>query len=279
MYEIEGCINRSGDPQYRGGYINNHFYEELENFKIQLKNQVNNKECKTYCKMGDGDYFFLRCIPNGSARPGKRALSKNYNEIDMRPFREGFIKNDYIICEMIPDLRRKWEELYPNRHIDVNGEFCYALVHNKWFFKEFKGKIGLIGAKEKLDIIKNLMQHKEYQEYLGLEKFNDYISIPMRFSCDNLGCVKKMVKEQLEHSTSDIFLFGVGHIKAGLIHELRNYKKAVYCDCGGALDGIAGIIDKSRPYAAGWCNYRLKNYSYDGIDFMCFTPSSDDIWL
>ena len=41
-----------------------------------------------------------------------------------------------------------------------NAEYGYGLVSNKWFFKEFSGKIGLIGASEKLYLIEKLMKYK-----------------------------------------------------------------------------------------------------------------------
>ena len=66
-------------------------------------------------------------------------------------------------------------------------------------FKNFKGHIGLIGAGPKLDLIKKLMKYKEYQEYLGLDEFTDYIQIP-EVCCDNLEYTINMVSEQLKNS-------------------------------------------------------------------------------
>ena len=48
----------------------------------------------TFYKFGDGDYFFLHQIEHGSAKPGVRALSKNYNEININDFLEGVLKNE-----------------------------------------------------------------------------------------------------------------------------------------------------------------------------------------
>ena len=87
------------------------------------------------------------------------------------------------------------------------------MIANKWLFEVFSGKIGLIGASTKMEIIQNLMEAPQYQEYLGIDEFQDYISLPQRFSCDDLEATEKMVGEQLGKSTSKIFLMGMGHVK------------------------------------------------------------------
>ena len=119
------------------------------------------------------------------------------------------------------------------------------------------------------------MGKKKYQEYLGLEGFNDYIKIPQKYACDNLEKIKKSCKDQLKKSTSKIFLVGVGHVKCGLYHNLKKYKNAIYIDIGVGIDAIAGIIDYKRPYAAGWINYKLKNYDYSKIDFLKYESKNE----
>ena len=79
-----------------------------------------------------------------------------------------------------------FNSLFPHRSVQIPAEYGYGLVANKWLTKSFSGKIGLIGADEKIDLIKQLIQRKEYKEYLGLDNFNDYIKIPQKFACDNL---------------------------------------------------------------------------------------------
>ena len=148
---------------------------------------------------------------------------------------------------------------------------------NKWFLKTFNGKIGLIGAGDKLDIIKELMKYDEYREYLGINNFNDYIKVPQKFACDNLNETIRMVKEQLEKSKDEtfVFLFGVGHVKSGLIHHLPKFKNAIYLDVGAGIDGLAGLIDTDRPYSGDWVNYRMKNYNYNNIDLLNYDINND----
>ena len=50
------------------------------------------------------------------------------------------------------------------------------------------------------------MDHDEYKQYLGLDKFSDYISIPQRFACDNLNKnQKKFTKTKLKILNWEVF--------------------------------------------------------------------------
>ena len=279
-YCIDGAVHYTGQgPSIK---TNPNFYPsfqtDLNNFKELLIKKESKKEGASFVHFGDGDYFFLKKIAIGSATPGRRALSIPYDRFDITPFREGWAKADYHCVEYLEDeMISKLHELYP-KQATIPTEFLYGLTMNKWFLKTFKGKIGLIGAKNKLDIIKDLMKHPQYREYLGLDCFNDYIEIPQQFACDNLDNTVQMVKEQLEKANNEtfIFLYGVGHVKSGLIHHLPKFKNAIYLDVGAGIDAIAGIIDPERPYAYEWNNHRMKNYDYSGIDLLNYNINSDN---
>jgi hypothetical protein len=174
------------------------------------------------------------------------------------------------MCEIMEQNKSYFQEIF-NKGFDFPGEFVYGLLANKWLLKSFKGKVGIIGADEKIKIIQELIKNEEYQEYLGINKFEDYISIPQKFACDNIKKTREMVKNQLQQATSSIFLLGVGHVKSGLTYLLPTYKKAVYLDIGSGVDALAGIIDKKRPYFNNWINYKLKNNSiYNNVDYLQF---------
>tara|TARA_B110000008_G_scaffold279550_1_gene327162 strand:- start:1567 stop:2433 length:867 start_codon:yes stop_codon:yes gene_type:complete len=280
LYKIEGTDHNIGNKYYlkHANYFPD-FQKRLQDFKSLLLRQVEfEEEGASYVHFGDGDYFFLKNIPTGSAKPGKRALSISYDKFDISPFREGWKKADYHCVEYLEEgMIEKLNELYPGQNT-IPTEYLYGLTANKWFFKTFQGKIGLIGAGPKMKLIKELMKHKEYQEYLGLEKFNDYIEIPQKFACDNLSDTINMVKSQLERADPNtrLYLYGVGHVKSGLIHHLPRFKKAVYLDIGAGIDGIAGLLDKDRPYAKNWINYRLKNYDYSHLDLLNYKENKDN---
>ena len=279
QYKIEGTINNDQNPCFHDETTYPKFEEELEEFKHLLIELVYLNEPKTFYKFGDGDYYFLNKIPTGSATPGRRALSKSYDEINHDAFVKGAQECDYYTCEIYPENRVHFMDVI-QRRIDFPAEFGYGLVTNKWLLKTFAGQIGLIGAGSKLNIIKNLMEAPQYQEYLGLEKFEDYISLPQKFACDDLEATEKMVASQLVKSTSKIFLMGMGHVKSGLIHRLSKYRNAVFLDVGASIDALAGIIDVDRPYAGDWTNYQIDDVQlYKGIDFLAYEGKGKHIVL
>ena len=234
----------------------------------------------TFYKFGDGDYFFLKKEGIGSAAPGRRALSKSYAQIDHQAFVEGATKCDYYTCEIYPENRERFREVLPGVNIDFPAEYGYGLVANKWLLKTFAGKIGLIGADRKMNLVENLIEAPQYQEYLGLEKFEDYISLPQRFACDDIDETEKLVGQQLINSSSKIFLMGMGHVKSGLIHRLKNYTDAVFLDVGSSIDAIAGIIDINRPYFGDWTNYQIDEPPlYEGVDYLAYEGKGNHVLL
>ena len=272
-YKIEGSINNDTDPCFHDVNTYPLFQEKMEEFKNLLIELVNTNESKTFYKYGDGDYFFLTKQSVGSAAPGKRALSKGYNNINHEQFVEGAQLCDYYTCEIYPTNKDRFEQVI-DRKIDFPAEYGYGLVANKWLFKQFSGKIGLIGADTKINIIENLMEAEQYQEYLGLEKFEDYVRLPQQFACDDIDATEKMVGEQLQKTSSKIFLMGMGHVKSGLIHRLKKYTDAVFLDVGSSIDAIAGIIDVNRPFFGDWTNYQINEPPlYEGVDFLQYDSS------
>ena len=279
LYKIEGSINNDQNPCFSDKDTCPEFQEKLDFFKKLLIQQVKHNKSATYYKFGDGDYYFLKKESVGSATPGKRALSKSYDSIDHDKFVEGAQLCDYYTCEIYPENTQRFSEVI-NKEIDFPAEFGYGLVTSKWLLETFKGKIGLIGADTKMNIIKNLMEAPQYQEYLGLEKFEDYISLPQKFACDDIDATEKMVGEQLEKSTSKIFLMGMGHVKSGLIHRLKKYTDAVFLDVGASIDALAGIIDVDRPYAGDWTNYQIdEKQLYEDVDLLAYHGKGKHITL
>ncbi len=135
--------------------------------------------------------------------------------------------------------------------------------------------IGILGASEKLNVIEELMNRKEYQDYLGLDSFTDYIHFPQKYAADDIDLVENFVGDQLKNSTADIFLLGIGHAKSGVLHTFKKYKSAVYLDVGAGIDMIAGCISTTRPYAGNWKNFRLNNYDYSNIDYLKYNEQNE----
>lgn len=255
------------------------FHKKMLQFQQLLIELVDEKRSATFIHHGDGDYYFLNQQSVGSAAVGKRALSVPYEHIDIQRFKEGFLKNTYICLEEFEPKNRK---LY-QQHITVPPhfptEFLYGLVMNKWFLHMFRGRIGLIGAGPKLDLIEQLMRHQAYQHYLGIDKFIDYIRIPQQFACDNVDHTLNTISTQLKHAKADVFLVGIGHVKSAVLHELPNMKSGVYLDVGSGIDALAGVIDRERPYAYGWKNHRLRDFDYSRLDLLQYTCDGSEVLL
>lgn len=280
LYKIPEALNLDRNPCFSSPEIYPNFQEQLEEFKALLISLVETNQSKTFYKFGDGDYFFLRKEAVGSATPGRRALSKSYDEINHEQFVEGALLCDYYTCEIYPENRSKFREVITRKEIDFPAEYGYGLVANKWLLKTFAGKIGLIGADKKIKIIKELMEAPQYQDYLELEKFEDYLTIPQQFACDDLEKTEKAIAKQLKKSSSKIFLVGMGHVKSGLLHRLKQYTDAVFLDVGSSIDALAGIIDVYRPYFGDWTNYQIDDKSlYKKVDYLAYEGKGDHILL
>jgi len=244
------------------------FQYKLEVFKDLITNNKKENIAKTYFKFGDGDYYFLKKESFGSATPGRRALRKPYYLLPHKKFVKGSLLNDYYLTKIDKLHQEMYKELF-KKEMDFPSEFVYGLTSNKWFLSKFKNDIGIIGADKKLEVIQMLMENDEYKNYLQLDNFSDYITIPQKFAVDKINQIKKQVKKKLEKSTSKIFLIGVGHVKSALLHHLPEYKDAQFIDIGIGVDALAGIVNNERPYFGNWRNYRIKDSKiYEEIDFL-----------
>ena len=269
LFKINNTTYLDPPKEYNNFELYPNFQIKVEALKYQLKQNILQGKSETYFKFGDGDYYFLNKIPKGSAKPGKRALNKPYSKINHKPFLDGYLQNDNCTSLITYDNLSKFYKMF-NEEPDYPSEIIYGLTANKWVINNTTSKIGLIGAREKLNIIKDLMEYEQYKDYLGIDKFTDYIAIDQNFACDNLEKTKKNVRKQIEKSTSDLFLIGVGHVKSGLICELKKYKKAIYLDIGVGIDALAGLVNIYRPYFGEWTNFQIssKKRVYQKIDIL-----------
>lgn len=269
VYRIDGLTNLDQHPIFLNPGAFPNFKMELERFKNLIQQLHAERRSATFYKFGDGDYYFLKGLPHGSAKPGNRALSKPLAEADLEKFRTNSVGSDFYMCELYPENRVKFQDVFPSISIDFPAEFSYICVASNWFLRNFDN-VGIIGAEEKLNLIKELSEKPEYKKSIGFNGFTSYISVPQRYSCDNLELQMESLKNQLSESNSDIFLVGIGHLKSGVLGELKKYKSAIFIDVGSGIDALAGIIDTERPYFGAWTNYQLKSYEYGRMDFLSF---------
>ena len=269
IYRIDGLTNYDQHPVYSSHKAFPHFKVELERFKNVILDAHTRGMAASFFKFGDGDYYFLKGLPQGIAKPGNRALSKPLSDVDLKTFQNNSSGSDYYMCELYPENIAKFQEVFPQKIIDFPAEFSYICTASNWFIRNFKN-VGIIGADEKINLIKRLSEKSEYQNYLGFDGFTSFISVPQKFSCDDLDLQLDSLREQLNNSSADIFMVGIGHLKSGVLGELKKYKKAIYVDVGSGIDALAGIIDTERPYFGNWTNFQLKDFDYSRMDYLRF---------
>ncbi len=239
--------------------------------KDLLTGLVEKNQAASFYKFGDGDYYFLEGLPVGSAMPGRRAISRALTESELAEYNRRALQADYYMCELLKINRLMFASCLKGKQIDYPAEFAYGLLASGWLTRRFRGKVGLIGSEKKLKIIRSLIEVGEYQDYLGLDRFEDYIPIPDKFAADNLPLKLEKLQEALQESKSSIFILGVGHLKSGILSRLGDFKKAVYFDVGSGIDALAGIIDTRRPYMGSWINHQLPDrHLYSEVDLLNF---------
>jgi hypothetical protein len=243
--------------------------ESYEAWKTSLLEIATRKSNYVSLKFGDGDYYFLNKLEVGSAKPGKRALNIPYSDLDMQPFLLGANLVDEMACESVKDNRAKFEDLFDGRRPDYPAEFLYASVANRWLLNSLDGKLGLIGASPKIDLIEELLNHGIYRDFLGVQKEVRLARIPQKFACDDLDATRDFLAKQIDVDSDVTYLMGVGHVKYGLAQLLKSYKYAKFIDIGSGIDALAGVIDVRRPYFADWVNFQfLKSEKYAEIDLL-----------
>jgi hypothetical protein len=273
-YQIENCGYSEPNWVYISGALGSSFQSGLERFKASLVRSVNASRSQTYLKFGDGDYYFLRGLPVGSAAPGKRAISKTLSDSVLAYYRDQAKLADFFLCEQLIPNRAMFFSTF-NKQPDFPAEYVYGLVANRWLTREFSGEIGLIGSASKLRLIRSMMEYEEYRNYLGLQDFRDYVAVPDLFAADDPIESCSAVGAQLAETSSKLFLVGVGHLKSALFAKLKDYRPAVYLDVGSGIDALAGVIDTKRPYMENWKNYQLKDRDrYEDIDLLNFNHAN-----
>jgi hypothetical protein len=272
-YNIDGTRdinNNRKDKTYQDPKTWPTYKDDFEEFKRYILENYNNKISRVLIRVYDGEFFFLQGRKKWNV--GKRHVSITLTPEFVSIFKHGVLSCDKFASHLtvLPGgcMNNMYSSVFQDKKIDYPMEFYLAIVINKWVFKTFKNKIGLIGGCEKIKVIKELMKHQEYRDYLGIDYFTDYISVPERFSCDNPEELDKHIGKELEKSKARVFLFGIGIGKMAIAHKFKNYHNAIYIDTGSGLSALAGTTTKKRPYSADWINFRLRGYDYSKMDPM-----------
>jgi hypothetical protein len=279
LYIIHGTSNIEPEQLHGIEYNDPNFYPMFQNkiewFKSMLVECNKTNKGVVCLRVYDGEFHFLnkRVVGNGPLRHFTKQLTDNF----VTKFKEGCYKVDYISVQLNIHMLNEYNMLFPDRKIDFPMDIIYGLVANRWILETFKNKIALIGGNEKMNVIKSLMKHEEYRNYIKNDFFLDYISVPERFSCDNTDELIKDIGEKIIKSNAEVFLFGIGIAKMAIAYKFKEYKNAIFIDIGCGMSAIAGTCGTDRPYFGSWINYRLRNYDYKNIDPMDFNINRDNI--
>lgn len=273
LYEIPGASNLNRNLAYTDSRHEPNFQELLIKFKLEILEGLRDSSSRTYYKFGDGDFYFLNGIEKGSAAPGNRAISRPLQFGELQVFKNNSKDADRYMCELAPENKKMFRDTFGNKKIDFPAELVYGLIANRWLLKIPNIRIGLIGASEKLSLIEHLLEFPEYRDYLGVEKFHNYVHIPQKFACDNLSERLIELKANIQRLPCDLYLMGIGHLKSGVISELSKYSNSIFLDVGSGIDALAGIIDRERPYFGNWINFRSRTYDYSNLDLLQYKKS------
>ena len=279
LYLIEGTINIEPEQLYGIEYNDPEFYplfqEKITWFKNIIIDSINEKKGLVILRVYDGEFHFLNknVVGNGPRRHFTKCLTDEF----VNKFKQGCYKVDYISVQLNKYMLNEYSKIFPDRNVDFPMDIIYGLTANKWLLKTFKNRIALIGGEGKMKLIKKLMEHKEYRDYINNDYFVNYIEVPERFSCDNTEELIKNIGNQISETNADLFLFGIGISKMAIAWQFKNYKNAVFIDIGCGMSALAGSCGIDRPYYGGWTNYRLKNYDYSKIDSMDFNINNGNV--
>tara|TARA_E500000178_G_scaffold246615_1_gene243216 strand:+ start:3387 stop:4250 length:864 start_codon:yes stop_codon:yes gene_type:complete len=280
LYKIDGTSNKD-DEQLKGIEYNDpifypNFQKDIEWIKNSLIDKYEKNESFTIMRVYDGEFNFLN--KNVCGNGPKRHYSKPLTDEFIKPFKDGCYKVDVLSCQLNKNMLINFNNVipYPKPKF-IPMDIIYGLIANKWILSTFKNEIALIGGNEKLNVIKELMNHEEYRNYICNDYFLDYISVPERFSCDNTETLIKDIGKKIEKSEAKVFLYGIGISKMAMAHKFKNYKNAIFIDIGCGMSGLAGTVETHRPYFGSWINYRLRDFDYSKIDPTNFNSNIDNV--
>ena len=267
---LPGCRDESLREQYRLGNLVkldrplNYYFDALWE---SICKAVAEKQPFVYVRVSDGEGYFLRgrLVGNGPKRhyTSGKSLDPEY----INKFKQGLLECDSRHIEMYKSHHKIFRNIYGREIFSpIPFECLYAMVAGKKLFRS-GFKIGLIGSVNKLKIIKELISFPEYQDYIGLKSFEDYIPVPETGTSNDIGAVVNLILPKLKPEV-DIYLVGIGIAKLAVLPELKKISNSIFFDAGAGISALAGLVSPERPYFADWINFRLKDYRYENVDIM-----------
>jgi hypothetical protein len=135
-------------------------------------------------------------------------------------------------------------------------------------------RVLLLAGDEDISLIKQLFRHTAYTNYLQLEKFSAYQTIPSMIN--DRPVLLKQLQRLLSAQEFDVCLFSWQHmawsddqkdILASVFtaEVLQGLQKAEYIDIGPGILALTGSVSLARPDFRHWVNFRLQDYKYSPV--------------
>lgn len=233
---------------------------------ILLSKKLHEKTPFSLVRLGDSEMLFMDGKMVGNIV--KRSfLTNDVSQFDLNLYREFTLKNDFVSVGDIYFLKKFLSFDIPKEKQIISVECVYQLIASKLLFYVLNGyKVGVIGAYEKIEIIKKLMSYAEYREYLGLNRIIEYIQIPQKGASKDYIKTMSKIEEQIS-GRADVYLVGISVAKLIILPKLRDKYCKVFIDIGVGIDAIAGVIPNTKPFFGNWVNYKLRDFDYSRVNF------------
>jgi len=132
----------------------------------------------------------------------------------------------------------------------------------------FPSEILLVGQTQKLVAIQELVKHKQYRQYLGINNFCGYVGVEKIGAADDEEVILKDLQAECKKTNPKLILIGIGSAKLYVLPRIRSFSDATVIDIGAGIDALAGVISQDRPYFADWINFKSSSIQYSAMDLM-----------
>lgn len=252
---------------------------ELLKFTIDIFDRISKEKVFSLIRLGDGEMHFLNNNINGNLIK-RHGVENILNDKILKSYQQDALNNDFVLhyknSKSFKKLTPKNIQLNLLKKNDYDNYVIYQLISNKLLLCILKKyKVGLIGASEKLNLIKELLKYPEYRENLFIDNIFEYIELPQIGAGKNFNNTYDIIKNQFQ-GNAEIYLVGMGISKLHVLSQFKKEFNKSVIDIGIGLDALAGVVPYSRPYFANWVNYRIKEFDYSTID-VASDPKSQNL--
>ena len=218
-------------------------------------------------RVNDGEFHFLRGSDTGNAVPGRRHFRQLLPESTRMEFRSALEKAHLVGVNMNWSWRDDFITQEGLRGRVIPAEYIYAGLASGHLIRKYPS-LGIIGAEEKIDLIRRLLGWQEFREYVGLHESVEMIGIPQKFAGNATEEIAQYLISKVSESDRRLFIFGMGIAKLGIAERLARETGRFFLDVGIGVDALAGIVDPYRPYMGAWKNFQLlASDAYADVDF------------